>query len=36
MKGMGHVPMSEDPKNFLEYLLPILNRIKTGSQRSAA
>ena len=36
MKGMGHFPMSEDPKSFLDYLLPILNRIKTGTQRSAA
>jgi pimeloyl-ACP methyl ester carboxylesterase len=36
MKGMGHFPMSEDPRSFLEYLLPILNRIKAGTQRSAA
>jgi pimeloyl-ACP methyl ester carboxylesterase len=36
MKGMGHFPMSEDPKSFLEYLLPILSRIKADEHRSAA
>jgi pimeloyl-ACP methyl ester carboxylesterase len=33
MKGMGHFPMSEDPKSFLEYLLPVLARIKDASER---
>jgi hypothetical protein len=28
--------MSEDPASSLEYLLPILNRIKAGEKRSAA
>jgi pimeloyl-ACP methyl ester carboxylesterase len=27
MKGVGHFPMSENPAAFLEYLLPILDRI---------
>jgi hypothetical protein len=36
MKGMGHFPMSEDPKSFLEYLLPVLTRIKTGERRPSA
>ena len=27
MKGVGHFPMSENPEAFLEYLLPILDRI---------
>jgi pimeloyl-ACP methyl ester carboxylesterase len=36
MKGMGHFPMSEDPDSFLEYLVPILGRIKTGEKWSAA
>ena len=27
MDGMGHFPMSEDPKRFREYLLPVLNKI---------
>ena len=36
MKGMGHFPMSEDPKGFLEYLLPVLERIRTAEKRSAA
>ncbi len=27
MKGMGHFPMSENPERFVEYLLPILDRI---------
>jgi pimeloyl-ACP methyl ester carboxylesterase len=28
MKGLGHFPMSEDPEKFLEYLRPVLDRIK--------
>jgi pimeloyl-ACP methyl ester carboxylesterase len=27
MKGLGHFPMSENPVRFLEYLLPVLDRI---------
>jgi len=30
MKGLGHFPMSENPKVFLEYLLPVLDRIAAG------
>jgi pimeloyl-ACP methyl ester carboxylesterase len=30
MKGIGHFPMSENPSLFREYLLPILNEIKSG------
>ncbi len=29
MEGMGHFPMSEDPKKFKEYLLPVLDRIQS-------
>jgi len=37
MKGMGHFPHERGSEEFsLEYLLPILNRIKAGTQRSAA
>jgi pimeloyl-ACP methyl ester carboxylesterase len=28
MKGLGHFPMSEDPKKFNDYLLPVLEKIK--------
>lgn len=28
MKGVGHFPMSENPVQFIEYLLPILERIR--------
>ena len=28
MRGMGHFPMSENPVQFVEYLLPILERIR--------
>ena len=28
MKGLGHFPMSENPKAFIEYLLPVLETIK--------
>ena len=27
MKGVGHFPMSENPERFVEYLLPLLDRI---------
>src|SRR6201985_1487390 len=27
MKGLGHFPMSENPEAFLEYLLPVLEKI---------
>ena len=28
MKGVGHFPMSENPERFIEYLLPVLERIR--------
>ncbi len=28
MKGLGHFPMSEDPKRFNDYLLPVLEKIR--------
>ena len=28
MPGLGHFPMSEDPPRFVEYLLPVLERIR--------
>ena len=30
MKNVGHFPMSENPKAFLEYLMPTLDRISTN------
>jgi pimeloyl-ACP methyl ester carboxylesterase len=27
MKGLGHFPMSENPEEFLKYLLPVLEKI---------
>jgi hypothetical protein len=27
MKGLGHFPMSENPQEFLKYLLPVLEKI---------
>jgi pimeloyl-ACP methyl ester carboxylesterase len=27
MKGLGHFPMSENPGEFLKYLLPVLEKI---------
>ena len=30
MKGLGHFPMSEDPPKFIEYLLPVLEKIRAG------
>jgi pimeloyl-ACP methyl ester carboxylesterase len=29
MKGLGHFPMSEDPVQFVSYLLPVLQKIRT-------
>jgi pimeloyl-ACP methyl ester carboxylesterase len=29
MKGLGHFPMSENPGKFLEYLLPVLKKLRT-------
>lgn len=28
MPGLGHFPMSEDPKRFFEFLMPVLDRIR--------
>jgi hypothetical protein len=28
MKGLGHFPMSEDPPQFISYLLPVLEKIR--------
>ena len=30
MPGMGHFPMTENPERFIEYLLPVLDRIADG------
>jgi pimeloyl-ACP methyl ester carboxylesterase len=30
MEGLGHFPMSEDPRQFRRYLLPVLERIRTA------
>ncbi len=30
MKGVGHFPMTENPAVFLDYLLPVLDRIRRG------
>jgi pimeloyl-ACP methyl ester carboxylesterase len=27
MQGLGHFPMSENPKEFLQHLLPVLEKI---------
>jgi pimeloyl-ACP methyl ester carboxylesterase len=27
MQGLGHFPMSENPEKFLDYLLPVLEKI---------
>jgi pimeloyl-ACP methyl ester carboxylesterase len=29
MPGLGHFPMSEDPQRFREYILPVLDEIRT-------
>ena len=34
MKGLGHFPMSENPAEFLKYLLPVLEKI--GAMESVA
>jgi pimeloyl-ACP methyl ester carboxylesterase len=31
MKGLGHFPMSEDPDQFISYLLPVLGRIRDAA-----
>ena len=31
MPGLGHFPMSEDPERFQQFLLPVLERIGSGS-----
>jgi hypothetical protein len=28
MPGRGHFPMAEDPEGLLEYLLPVLERLR--------
>ena len=28
MKGLGHFPMSENPAEFLQHLLPVLDKIR--------
>jgi hypothetical protein len=33
MQGLGHFPMSEDPRRFLSYLRPVLARIADAEQR---
>jgi pimeloyl-ACP methyl ester carboxylesterase len=30
MKGLGHFPMSENPEVFLQYLLPVLEKISAS------
>ena len=30
MTGLGHFPMSEDPKKFMGYLRPVLDKIRGG------
>ena len=30
MPGVGHFPMSEHPEAFLDYLLPVLERIRAA------
>jgi pimeloyl-ACP methyl ester carboxylesterase len=32
MPGVGHFPMSEDPHGFLNYLRPVLEKIRTREQ----
>jgi pimeloyl-ACP methyl ester carboxylesterase len=34
MKGLGHFPMSEDPARFIDYLLPVLARIRDAETAS--
>jgi len=33
MDGLGHFPMSEDPKRFLEYIRPVLDEIARSPAR---
>jgi pimeloyl-ACP methyl ester carboxylesterase len=33
MTGVGHFPMSENPQAFFEYLLPVLDDIRKGTER---
>lgn len=34
MRGVGHFPMSENPEAFLEYLLPVLERVRGSAEPS--
>jgi pimeloyl-ACP methyl ester carboxylesterase len=36
MQGLGHFPMSENPEQFLRYLLPVLAQIRltSGKQKT--
>ena len=36
MKGLGHFPMSEDPPKFIDYLLPVLEKIRGNDSRRHA
>ena len=36
MKGLGHFPMSEDPRTFIDYLKPVLRKIDAIAQRRQA
>jgi hypothetical protein len=31
MQGLGHFPMSENPQEFLKYLLPVLEKVSARS-----
>ena len=31
MKGLGHFPMCENPEQFKEYLLPVLDEISNAA-----
>jgi hypothetical protein len=35
MKGLGHFPMSENPTEFLQHLLPVLEKIGKMETKSA-
>ena len=35
MKDMGHFPMSENPRRFREYILPVLKEIRQSAASSA-
>jgi pimeloyl-ACP methyl ester carboxylesterase len=32
MRELGHFPMSENPAQFRRYILPVLDRIRTGDR----